>query len=214
MSCIISYTFMANLITIIRVILLFVGVGFIYSRNIYGEILAFAIVIIVIIMDWIDGYVARRRGNTTPFGAVLDIMGDRIVESSLWIVFAHIHLIPVWVPIVVIVRGVITDSLRSVALTKGKTPFGEKTMIKTAVGRLIVSSRLSRALYGSAKVVTFCYLILYLAYIEGLKASPPLFTPDWQASLYGAGMTLVHITVFMCVVRAVPVITDSIEYFR
>ncbi|MEK6713854.1 MAG: CDP-alcohol phosphatidyltransferase family protein, partial [Nitrospirota bacterium] len=89
MSCIISYTFMANLITIVRVILLFVGIGFIYSHNIYGEILAFAIVIIVIIMDWIDGYVARRRGNTTPFGAVLDIMGDRIVESSLWIVFAH-----------------------------------------------------------------------------------------------------------------------------
>lgn len=205
---------MANIITIARIILLFIGIGFIYSHNIYGEILAFAIVIIVIIMDWIDGYVARKRGNTTPFGAVLDIMGDRIVESSLWIVFAHIHLIPVWVPIVVIVRGIITDSLRSVALTKGKTPFGEKTMIKTAMGRLIVSSRLSRALYGSAKVVTFCYLILYLAYIEGLKASPALFTPDWQASLYGAGMTLVYITVFMCVARAVPVITDSIEYFR
>lgn len=214
MSCIISNKIMANIITIARIILLFIGIGFIYSHNIYGEILAFAIVIIVIIMDWIDGYVARKRGKTTPFGAVLDIMGDRIVESSLWIVFAHIHLIPVWVPIVVIVRGVITDSLRSVALTKGKTPFGEKTMIKTAVGRLIVSSRLSRAIYGSAKVVTFCYLILYLAYIEGLKASPALFTPDWQASLYVAGMTLVYITVFMCVVRAVPVITDSIEYFR
>lgn len=214
MSCIISNKIMANIITIARIILLFIGIGFIYSHNIYGEILAFAIVIIVIIMDWIDGYIARKRGNTTPFGAVLDIMGDRIVESSLWIVFAHIHLIPVWVPIVVIIRGLITDSLRSVALTKGKTPFGDKTMIKTAIGRLIVSSRLSRALYGSAKVVTFCYLILYLAYIEGLKASPALFTPDWQASLYVAGMTLVYITVFMCVARAVPVITDSIEYFR
>lgn len=214
MSCIISYTFMANIITIARIILLFIGIGFIYSHNIYGEILAFIIIIFVIIMDWIDGYVARKRGNATLFGSVMDIMGDRIVESSLWIVFAHIHLIPVWVPIVVIVRGVITDSLRSVALTKGKTPFGEKTMIKTAVGRLIVSSRLSRALYGGVKVVTFCYLILYLAYIDGLKASPPLFTPDWQASLYGAGMILVYVTVFMCIVRAVPVITDSIEYFR
>lgn len=91
MSCIISNKIMANIITIARIILLFIGIGFIYSHNIYGEILAFAIVIIVIIMDWIDGYVARKRGNTTPFGAVLDIMGDRIVESSLWIVFAHIH---------------------------------------------------------------------------------------------------------------------------
>src|SRR5574337_634949 len=105
MSCIISYTFMANLITIIRVILLFVGIGFIYSRNIYGEMLAFWIIIFVIVMDWIDGYVARKSGKVTPFGAVLDIMGDRIVESSLWIVFAHIRLIPVWVPVVVIIRG-------------------------------------------------------------------------------------------------------------
>lgn len=205
---------MANLITIVRVILLFVGLGFIYGRNMYGEIVAFFIVIFVIIMDWIDGYVARKKGAVTPFGAVLDIMGDRIVEGSLWIVFAHIRLVPVWVPVVVIVRGIITDSLRSVALTKGKTPFGEKTMIKTAVGRLIVSSRLSRALYGGAKVVTFCYLILYLAYEDGLKASPPLFTPDWQAPLYSVGMALVYITVAMCVVRAIPVITDSAEYFR
>ncbi len=205
---------MANLITIIRVILLFVGIGFIYSRNIYGSMLAFWIVIFVFLMDWIDGYVARRRGESTPFGAVLDIMGDRIVESSLWVVFAHIQLIPVWIPVVVIVRGIITDSLRSVALTKGRTPFGEKTMVRTAAGRLIVSSRLSRAVYGSAKVVTFCYLILYLGYADGLKTSPPLFTPDWQATLHGVGMALVYITVFMCIVRAIPVITDSAEYLR
>ncbi len=205
---------MANIITIVRVIMLFVGVGFIYSRNIYGEALAFLIVIFVIVMDWVDGAIARKRGTATHLGAVLDIMGDRIVESSLWIVFAHLRLIPVWVPIVVIVRGIVTDSLRSAALAHGKTPFGEKTMIRTAIGKFIVSSRFSRALYGSAKVVTFCYMILYVAYAEGLKESPPLFRPEWQALFYGAGMVLVYLTVFLCLVRAVPVITDGFKYVR
>ena len=65
MSCIISYAFMANIITTVCIILLFVGIGLIYSRNMYGEMLAFLIVIFVIIMDWIDGYVARKRGKAT-----------------------------------------------------------------------------------------------------------------------------------------------------
>ena len=205
---------MANLITIVRIILLFIGIAFIYSRNLYGEIAAFVIVLSVIVMDWLDGYIARRRNIATSFGAVMDIMGDRIVEGSLWIVFAHIHLVPVWVPLIVIVRGFITDTLRSIALTKGKTPFGEKTMIKTTLGRLIVSSRASRAIYGGAKVVTFCYLILYMAYMEGIKVLPGVFSPSWQGMLYMISVFLVYLTLFICVLRAVPVITDSIDYIR
>src|SRR3989304_8727394 len=170
---------MANFITILRIILLFIGISFIYSYTFHGELIAFIIILSVIIMDWLDGYIARKRNITTQFGAVIDILGDRIVEGSLWIVFAHIHLVPVWVPLIVIVRGCITDTLRSIALTKGRTPFGEKTMIKTTLGRLIVSSRASRAIYGGAKVVTFCYLILYMAYMEGIKVWPGGFSPSW-----------------------------------
>lgn len=205
---------MANIITFARIVLLFIGIAFIYSRNFYGAITAFVIILSVIIMDWLDGYIARKRNIVTPFGAVIDIMGDRIVESSLWIVFAHIHLIPVWVPLIVIVRGFVTDTLRSIALSKGKTPFGKNTMIKTAIGRLIVSSRASRAIYGGAKVVTFCYLILYLAYIDSSKIFPSTSAWGWEEKGHAIGMALVYITIFLCVIRAIPVITDSWYYIR
>lgn len=205
---------MANIITFSRILLLFIGIAFIYSRNFYGEIVAFLIILSVIMMDWLDGYVARKRNSATPFGAVMDIMGDRIVEGSLWIVFSHIHLVPVWVPLIVIIRGFITDTLRSIALLKGKTPFGKETMIKTALGRAIVSSRASRALYGGAKVVTFCYLILYLAYFEALKTFPDVFYPTLKIRLYMAGMVLVYLTVFFCILRAIPVVTESWDYIK
>lgn len=205
---------MANIITLTRILLLFIGIGFIYSRNFYGELVAFVIILSVIIMDWVDGYIARKRNSATPFGAVIDIMGDRVVESSLWIVFAHIHLIPVWVPLVVIVRGFVTDTMRSIALSKGKTPFGKNTMIKTAMGRLIVSSRASRGIYGGIKVVTFCYLILYLAYIEALKVFPLTSALAWQGKTYKAGIILVYITLSFCILRAIPVITDGWSYIK
>ena len=205
---------MANFITLLRIILLFIGIAFIYSLNFYGEIVAFVIILSVIIMDWLDGYIARMRNSATPFGAVVDIMGDRIVENSLWIVFAHLHLIPVWVPLIVIVRGFVTDTLRSIALSKGETPFGEKTMIKTEIGRLIVSSRASRAIYGGAKVVTFCYLILYLAFIEALKIFPVSSALTWEEKAYTTGVILVYITLFICILRAIPVITDSWQYIK
>lgn len=205
---------MANFITLLRIVLLFIGIAFIYSHNFYGELAAFVIVFCVIIMDWLDGYIARKRNSSTALGAVIDIMGDRIVESSLWIVFAHIHLVPVWVPLIVIVRGFVTDTLRSMAFSRGKTPFGKNTMIKTDLGRLIVASRASRAVYGAAKVITFCYLILYMAYVEALKTFTLPFAAKWQGALFATGMILVYITVLMCVLRAIPVITDGWHYVR
>ncbi|MBI5198296.1 MAG: CDP-alcohol phosphatidyltransferase family protein [Nitrospirae bacterium] len=199
---------MANLITVFRILLLFVGVVFIYSRTFAGEITAVLIILTVIFLDGVDGLVARSRNAVTPFGAMMDILGDRIVENTLWIVFAHVHLIPVWVPIVVVIRGFITDSLRGVALTHGKTPFGKETMIRGRIGRFLVSSRLSRAVYAVAKVCAFCALILYLAYLEAV----PLYGPAWEGwgdLLYGTAMALVYITVFFCVVRAVPVVISG-----
>ena len=38
----------------------------------------------------LDGWVARKRGSASTFGAVFDILGDRIVENALWVIFADL----------------------------------------------------------------------------------------------------------------------------
>jgi CDP-diacylglycerol--glycerol-3-phosphate 3-phosphatidyltransferase len=206
---------LANLITAGRVGLVFVAVGLLYTRTVWGAVTAFVLVLAAIIMDWLDGFLARRTHSETPFGAVMDILGDRIVENTLWIVFAHLRLIPVWVPIVVVVRGFVTDAFRSVALTQGETPFGEKTMIKSRLGRLIVSSRSSRALYAAAKVVAFCYLILYFALLHSTDESAlGAWRVAYEPALRFFGLGLVYFTVAFCVIRALPVVQDGLAQVK
>ncbi len=205
---------MANLITFIRIGLLLIGVGLIYSSRVAQNLLAFAIILVVILMDWLDGMVARRRGEADDRGAVVDIMGDRIVENVLWIVFAHIGLLPIWVPLVVLIRGLMTDTIRSIALTRGQTPFGKRTMMRTVIGRWVVASRTSRALYAVAKFITFGYLILLLsfqrAYEQGLGLGP-LY--EMRPFIHQVGMGLAYFTVAFCLIRGIPVILDGWYYF-
>ena len=49
---------------------------------------ALALTIIAFALDGVDGYVARKFHEESKFGALLDIMGDRIVENTYWILFA------------------------------------------------------------------------------------------------------------------------------
>ena len=79
---------MANLITIARLILLFIVIAMIHFRPVEFALLSMFLLGVVFAGDGIDGWVARRRGSTSPFGAVFDIAGDRIVETVLWVYFA------------------------------------------------------------------------------------------------------------------------------
>ncbi|MGH7504259.1 MAG: CDP-alcohol phosphatidyltransferase family protein, partial [Longimicrobiales bacterium] len=68
-----------------------------------------------IFMDALDGWAARRWNEVSEAGALFDIAGDRIVELALWTFFAirtgptGQPLVPLWVPLVMITRTVITD---------------------------------------------------------------------------------------------------------
>lgn len=204
---------MANRITLLRIAVLFIGVGFIYSDTVRGELIAFGIILAVILMDGLDGIVARREGRADATGEVIDILGDRIVEATLWIVFAHIGLIPVWVPMAVIVRGLATDTTRSLAMARGETAFGERGMMRSAIGRFLVASRTSRAVYASVKIVTFGYLILYLALIKAQAAGVEFGEMESQLPLiYNIGLGLVYFTVAMCMVRGIPVLIEGRRY--
>ncbi len=62
---------MANLITLGRLVLFFVTIGMIYSRQAIFIQIATVTMIVVIASDALDGWVARRRGSTSDFGSVV-----------------------------------------------------------------------------------------------------------------------------------------------
>jgi len=205
---------MANLITLGRVVLLFVSIALLYRGAYELALLATLLLLIVFASDAIDGVVARRRGSATVFGAVFDIAGDRVVENALWIVFADLGAIGVWAPLLVMTRGFLVDGVRSVALGAGRTPFGEKTMQRSAVTRFLTASRFMRALYGVAKLVAFAFLAgLITAGMAGGRRDPLTWLYEQQAFLT-AGWLTVYLTLALTVIRGLPVLIDAMPYLR
>ena len=81
---------MANFVTIFRVFLMFIAVYLIMacttSQTAY--IWALVLTILAFALDGLDGFLARLLHEESKFGALLDIMSDRIVENTYWILFA------------------------------------------------------------------------------------------------------------------------------
>ncbi len=198
---------MANIITLSRIFLAFVAMGLLFFGSKEAPSFAhtsFIITIFVMWFDGLDGYIARKFNESSKLGAVLDIMGDRIVENIYWIVFCALGWINVLVPLIVLTRGIITDSLRSLALEKGFTPFGEKTMMQGKVAKFIVASNFSRFTYAVCKAVAFLFLILGHA----------AFDFPFKEIILQTGIICTIIAVIFCVLRGLPVIFESKRFLK
>lgn len=195
---------LANLITLSRLLLLAFAVFLLYLGSPALKFVAFLLTILIIAMDGIDGMVARARGETSELGGVMDIAIDRVVENVYWIVYADLGLVPVWVALVVVSRGIITDAIRGFVLAKGETAFD---MMKTPWARWLVSGRPMRAFYGAIKAVVFAGLALLLALQGWFPAAP------WLPFLETFVFVLVLLTVATTVLRGVPVVLESRRYF-
>src|SRR5215204_5216060 len=113
-----------NQITLVRLLLCFVSIA-LFQAGFAAGVAALALLVVVLALDGVDGYVARRSGRASAAGAAFDIAADRIVESVYWIFFAAAGLLSFWIPVIVIARGGLTDFLRAIAFAQGQTAFGE-----------------------------------------------------------------------------------------
>jgi CDP-diacylglycerol--glycerol-3-phosphate 3-phosphatidyltransferase len=197
----------ANLITVIRLFVLFGTVRLLYTRQPLAVACVVVLVYLIIASDALDGIVARRRGRADEFGAVFDIAGDRVVEMTFWVVFAHLGIIPVWIPLAMIARGFMIDAMRSLGLKEGKTAFGTNSMMRSPITQWLTGSRFMRAFYGVAKVLAFGFLAgLFGARLPHTNAFlAPYDTP------VGRGVTwfFVYSAVILSLVRGLPVVYDS-----
>ena len=79
---------MANIVSVSRIFVAYAAILCLYEKTTWAYILAFVLTAIAFAMDGLDGYIARKYNQSSEWGSVLDILGDRIVEVSYWIVFA------------------------------------------------------------------------------------------------------------------------------
>ena len=87
------------------------------------EILASAVFILASITDGIDGYLARRRGQITTMGMLLDPLADKLLIAAAFITLVQFNpaLVPAWMAVVIIGREFLVSGLRSIAASEGFT---------------------------------------------------------------------------------------------
>ena len=202
----------ANVITLARILMAMIVVV-LFQGGFYWRASAVVLTVLVIYLDSLDGVVARKLGVASDFGALFDITGDRIVEHVYWIFYTAVGLVSVWVPIIFISRSFLVDTLRAVAFSKeGKTPFGEKSMMRSKLTFFLTASRFSRAVYGVGKVVAFVCLGIILTVESATHPLPSFFSEKMFALFQQTTGIIVWIVVAMNLIRGLPVLWDGRFY--
>ncbi len=192
---------MANLITLARFPLLFLYVAFLYYGGFSLRFWSALFIIVIIAMDSIDGMVARARGESSLLGSALDIATDRTLEIILWVVFAHLGLISIVVPLIVITRGTTVDAVRAVGMSNGLPPFEQ---VKSPISRFLVASRFMRSSYGFLKGAAFTALTLDLAF-----HTPGAPYPAFHPTVHIIALVLTWLAVLWCLLRGIPVLVEG-----
>jgi CDP-diacylglycerol--glycerol-3-phosphate 3-phosphatidyltransferase len=199
---------MANTITLARIPFLILIVILLYLGSPVIRIISSGLVLALILMDTLDGIVARHRQEVGMLGSKLDIAVDRIVEQVLWIVYANLGLLSAAIPIIFIIRGGLVDTVRSFSLVWGETSFG---MMQTKWGRRLVASGFMRSIYGLAKAAAFCLLALVLG-LRGLWAGTP--KAQVAETLWIVAVILSWVATSICIIRGAPVLWEARTLLR
>ncbi len=87
------------------------------------EIFASALFILASITDGVDGYLARRRGQITTLGMLLDPLADKLMVTAAYIALVAYNprVVPPWIAVLVIGREFLVSGLRSIAASEGFT---------------------------------------------------------------------------------------------
>jgi CDP-diacylglycerol--glycerol-3-phosphate 3-phosphatidyltransferase len=118
-----------NYITLTRIfsvpVLIWILSSRLFQAGVHGEreLLASAIFIAASITDGLDGYLARKRGQITTMGMLLDPLADKLLIAGAFIALVQFNprIVPAWIAVVIIGREFLVSGLRSIAASQGFT---------------------------------------------------------------------------------------------
>ena len=110
------------------------------GRTILGirkELIGTIIFLLAACTDWLDGFVARRRGQVTELGQLMDPLADKLLITAAFVSLVALELAPAWIVAIILGRELGVTVLRSIAYSKGITivasPLGKLKMVSEVV---------------------------------------------------------------------------------
>ena len=133
------------------------------------------IFIVASLTDFLDGYLARKNNQVTDLGKMLDAIADKILVNPILIIFSSEGLISPIIPVVIIIRDIVVNSIKMEAASKGKVvsaiPSGKIKTASLMVGIMLlffydvpfiyINIRVDLLLIYFATIMSFVSMIQY-----------------------------------------------------
>ncbi len=215
-----------NALTLMRIFLVPLIVAVLLTKlpsqwsGVPQQVLGVTLFLVASITDWLDGYLARLRGQVSTLGILLDPIADKLLISAAFITLVEARLAPAWAVAIIIGREFAVSGLRSIAAAEGfaisASRMGKFKMLTqvVAITLLILGSRTTVS--GDAVAI---------APPVDIAESFATLSAAWDASTAiadpGRGMTIESARIltfaagrFMLWVVVVTATWSMVEYFR
>jgi CDP-diacylglycerol--glycerol-3-phosphate 3-phosphatidyltransferase len=119
-----------NILSLLRILLIPVLIVLFFLPSPYAPEMACFVFFVACVTDWLDGYLARRWDQTSPFGAFLDPVADKLIVAIALLLI--LFKTPEWyilLPVTVIIGREITVS----ALREWMAELGQRNVVKVSV---------------------------------------------------------------------------------
>jgi len=171
----------ANRLTISRLVMTILFVAALSWDWPYARTVALIVFILAGITDFFDGEIARRYGEVTNFGKLMDPLVDKIMMAAAFISLVPLGAIPAWAATTVVARDFLITGLRLMA---------------SARGQVLPAERLGKQ-KTSWQIITVVFFLVLLSARE--LTSGELASGWWLRAWNRAGPVLVWITVVLTV---------------
>ncbi len=161
-----------TILTLSRIVLIPFFVLSVYQHPVLGAL----IFSIASITDFLDGYLARRSGQITTFGIIMDPLADKFLVISALIVLVDMERLSAFIAIILIVREFLVTGLRVVALSKN----------------IVIPAEMGGKLKTTAQITSILCLILVGSIFDNLPVD-----------LYDIGLVFIWIALVLSVTSGV-----------
>src|SRR3989338_7161738 len=158
----------ANLVTCSRVLMIPVVVALYYSPISHSNLYAAVVFAIASITDWLDGYLARKLNQTSPFGAFLDPVADKLLVVMALVLLTANYTSPWFVvpTAVIIAREVFVSALREWMANcnqRNLVAVGYIVKVKTTVQMIAITLLIGVDVQSPQILVQLGYALIYLS---------------------------------------------------
>ncbi|MBI3330526.1 MAG: CDP-diacylglycerol--glycerol-3-phosphate 3-phosphatidyltransferase [Candidatus Omnitrophica bacterium] len=99
-------------LSVLRIGLAFLVMAYLFVPGWAAKAAALALFLAACLTDWLDGFLARRWHETTPLGALLDPIADKVLVLGTFLAFVQLRLVPAWMVLIIALREFLITGIR------------------------------------------------------------------------------------------------------